>query len=196
MKYLYITLILFLLPFVANAQGTHVIEATNYTFSPENLTGVEVGDTIRWQWIEGSHTTTSTNIPAGSESWDSPLTTSNTEYVYVVEVAGNYEYICLPHQALGMTGSFVVNQATSVKATIEKFKVYPNPFTDFIMVENGTDLKIKQHRVLDLLGKELYSTRTENQTNMMDLSVLDPGIYLLELKLENGDYRIERIIKK
>ena len=49
------------------------IDASNYIFTPDTLLDVYVGDTIRWVWIEGSHTTTSKTIPDGAVSWDSPL---------------------------------------------------------------------------------------------------------------------------
>ncbi|MGE5457176.1 MAG: plastocyanin/azurin family copper-binding protein, partial [Methanococcaceae archaeon] len=74
----------------------HVVNVQNYAFVPANL-NVQVGDTIRWVWINGSHTTTSTTIPVGAPAWDEPINSSNTFYEYRVSVVGVYNYLCTPH---------------------------------------------------------------------------------------------------
>lgn len=74
----------------------HVVNVQNYSFVPANL-NVQVGDTIRWVWINGTHTTTSTTIPFGAPAWDEPITSSNTFYEYRVNVVGVYSYLCTPH---------------------------------------------------------------------------------------------------
>lgn len=76
----------------------HVVNVQNYSFVPANL-NVQVGDTIRWVWINGTHTTTSTTIPFGAPAWDEPITSSNTFYEYRVNVAGVYNYLCTPHSS-------------------------------------------------------------------------------------------------
>ena len=102
--------------FTAKVEGvTHVITVENFQFSPKNFT-VNVGDTIRWQRDDStgsiSHTTTSDVIPAGAASWDSPISQNNPSYTYVVTVAGTYNYVCTPHAAMGMVGSFVASPAS------------------------------------------------------------------------------------
>ncbi|MFZ4523526.1 MAG: T9SS type A sorting domain-containing protein [Bacteroidales bacterium] len=84
----------------------HVVSVGNFFFSPVNL-NVTVGDTIRWVWSAGTHTTTSTPgaIPAGASSWDALITSTITSFEYKVTVAGSYAYVCTPH-APGMAGTF------------------------------------------------------------------------------------------
>lgn len=77
----------------------HVVNVQNYAFVPANLT-VQVGDTIRWVWINGSHTTTSTTIPAGALAWDEPINSTNTFYEYRVTTTGVYNYLCTPHSSI------------------------------------------------------------------------------------------------
>lgn len=93
---------------------THTVMVGNYYFNPSSL-NVEVGDIVKWEWVEGSHTTTSTSVPAGAASWDSPLNSGNQTYSYTVTSAGNYDYHCTPHAGMGMVGSFV---ATAAAATL------------------------------------------------------------------------------
>lgn len=91
----------------------HTVNVQNYSFVPANL-NVQVGDTIRWVWVNGSHTTTSTTIPGSAPSWDEPINSSNTSYEYRVTVAGVYNYLCTPHSS-SQIGSFT---ATAPAATL------------------------------------------------------------------------------
>lgn len=101
------------------AQATKwVVNVQNFSFSPSALPNVLVGDTIRWVWIGGIHTTTSTTIPAGAASWDHPITSSNTFYEYPVTIEGNYNYKCTPHQSMGMVGSFTATIVTPTLVSI------------------------------------------------------------------------------
>lgn len=84
---------------------THTVQVGNYYFNPSTL-NVEVGDIVKWVWVNGSHTTTSSSIPAGAASWDSPINSGNQTYSYTVTVAGTYNYVCTPHAAMGQTGTF------------------------------------------------------------------------------------------
>jgi plastocyanin len=95
-----------------------IVNVQNFSFSPDNLPNVIVGDTIRWNWINGSHTTTSTTIPGGAASWDHPLNSSSTFFEYHVTIAGTYNYKCTPHQAMGMVGSFIATAPTPVLVSI------------------------------------------------------------------------------
>jgi len=58
-----ITIILFfalVFLFGVSANATkHIIQSRGITFSPDTLTGVQIGDTIRWEWASNSHMTTS-----------------------------------------------------------------------------------------------------------------------------------------
>jgi len=83
----------------------HVVLVGNYFFNPSAV-NVSVGDTVRWIWSAGSHTTTSGTIPGGAASWDELITSSSTVYEYKITVAGTYNYVCTPHAGMGMTGTF------------------------------------------------------------------------------------------
>jgi plastocyanin len=99
---------------VSSAFATkHIINVQNYSFSPSSITNVIVGDTMRWVWVSGSHTTTSTTIPGSAATWDEPINSGNTSYEYKVTVAGSYNYKCTPHASMGMVGSFVATAQTA-----------------------------------------------------------------------------------
>lgn len=111
MKSCLATAVLFL--FLQHAQATvHTVNASGTSFNPNSL-NVFVGDTIRWAHVSGSHTTTSTTIPAGAATWNSPLNVSNPTFEYHVTVAGVYNYKCIPHESFGMIGSFTATHDCS-----------------------------------------------------------------------------------
>ena len=83
----------------------HVVLVGNFFFNPSALS-VSVGDTVRWVWSSGSHTTTSGVIPGGATNWDELITSSNTSFEYPVTVSGTYNYVCTPHVAMGMVATF------------------------------------------------------------------------------------------
>ncbi len=100
-----LTLILALFTQVTGYALKHNVNVGNYYFNPSSL-NVTVGDTVRWVWVNGSHTTTSSTIPGAAASWDESINNSNTSYEYKVTVAGTYNYVCTPHAGMGQVGSF------------------------------------------------------------------------------------------
>jgi plastocyanin len=84
-------------------------------FDPAELT-IKVGDTVRWvneceEGVSCVHSAQAypNKIPAGAEAFDSTLLTAQGQtYEYTFTVAGEYEYFCLPHEALGMKGKVIV----------------------------------------------------------------------------------------
>ncbi|MEI7801668.1 MAG: hypothetical protein WCI97_03375, partial [Bacteroidota bacterium] len=71
---------------------------------------MNLGDTVKWVWVSGTHTTTSTSIPAGATAWDHNMSSSSTSFIYVPNVSGTYNYHCSIHTT--MLGSFVVGCPT------------------------------------------------------------------------------------
>jgi len=104
--------ILYCLTFSPALKATKwIVNVQNFIFNPDNLPLVQLGDTIRWQWGGGSHTTTTTapNIPTGATVWNSAINSTVQFYEYIPSVAGNYYYWCQPHQGMGMDATFTVS---------------------------------------------------------------------------------------
>ena len=97
--------ILFLAGVAASATKTvQVGPGGSLSFSPATVT-VNVGDTVEWQWVTGTHTTTRTQ---GPESWDSGIASAPNAFSHTFTQAGTFPYVCSIHVALGMTVSQVV----------------------------------------------------------------------------------------
>jgi plastocyanin len=88
-----------------------VVSVEDFQFNPSALPNVNLGDTIRWEWVNGTHTTTSTTIPAAAVPWDNPIDATHLSFEYVPNVAGTYNYHCM-HHPTQMIASFVVTDNT------------------------------------------------------------------------------------
>ncbi|HMQ70468.1 MAG TPA: T9SS type A sorting domain-containing protein [Ignavibacteria bacterium] len=120
-NYVIILFSVFLLNSVSMAT-THVVTVSSFQFTPNTLS-VTVGDTVKWQWVDGSHTTTSVTIPNGATPWNSPMTSSNQTFSYAVTVAGTYNYQCTPHSSI-MMGNFTASAGGGNTLLTENFD-YP-----------------------------------------------------------------------
>ncbi|HOI32169.1 MAG TPA: T9SS type A sorting domain-containing protein, partial [Bacteroidales bacterium] len=67
--------------------------------------------------------------------------------------------------------------------------LYPNPVMDYLTVRS--DEKINTVSVYDLSGKLIIST----ETNVVDLSLLKQGFYLVQIKTITGKLFTEKIIR-
>jgi plastocyanin len=97
----------------------HAIEANDeFKFVPAELT-IKVGDTVLWKFVGTMpHSVTfdpskaadaeHVKLPAGVAPFDSGILNAGAEYEHTFDVAGDYEYICIPHEALGMLGKITV----------------------------------------------------------------------------------------
>jgi plastocyanin len=97
------------------------------SFSPEEFT-VKVGDALEWKSSGGgAHTVTAygDSLPDGAEFFASGgarseqdarddlsggLLTEGETYSVTFSEPGTYEYFCIPHEQVGMTGTIIVEE--------------------------------------------------------------------------------------
>src|SRR5581483_182796 len=98
MNKIYTFAFLLFFSFSANAK-TWLISVSDYQFNPAT-TNATVGDTIRFHWLNGTHTTTcgsalpGTMLPAGATEWDEYMDVTDTSFSYPITVAGDYLFGC------------------------------------------------------------------------------------------------------
>ena len=95
-------------------------DAGNKMVYSEELTRVEVGETITWVPTSKGH-----NVEwiAGPDGAELPKKSKNGKEVSMTfEVPGIYYYLCTPHKGMGMIGLVVVGNDTSNKDAIAKAK--------------------------------------------------------------------------
>jgi plastocyanin len=83
-----------------------VVLATSNVFTPQAVT-VAPGATVRCVGSAGTHTVTPTN--AGQPgAWASANLPVGTVFEHTFGTTGTFPYVCVPHQAAGMTGTVTV----------------------------------------------------------------------------------------
>ena len=155
-----------------------------YSFIPASLT-MHPGDTIIWAWGNGSHTTTSTNIPPGAASWNSNINTTTTSFMYVATVPGTYNYQCSFQVAMGMTGSFTVTSPSGIP-TVSKtsnFTAYPNPASESLHIIFQNSSRSVLISLTDMNGKEVLRQKSGpiSETEL-DLTDIPDGTYILHVE--------------
>ena len=164
------------------AQATkHIVTVQNFSFSPSSFSAT-VGDTVEWQWVSGTHTTTSLTIPGGAASWNNNITSSSTKFDYVITTAGTYNYWCAIHTT-SMEGSF--NVTTTAVPYVESFtslaSVYPNPASKQINFHMNTCAPSNVLTVIDLQGRVVMKRTLVDVDNSIDVSEWTKGIYFYQL---------------
>lgn len=91
------------------------------------------------------------------------------------------------------------NEVVSTEEVVlkENITVYPNPFTNFISIENNSEIAVDRISIMNILGqniKTIYPIElTNNEINVADL---EDGMYLLILHFENGEVVSRKVLKE
>ena len=176
---------------------TKIINVSNFAFTPQNE-NAETGDTIKWVWVSGFHTTTSSNIPTGAAAWDALIDPSNLTFIYVPQMTGTYNYVCTPHASMGMVGTLTITPKTGIKeisGTAESFKLsqnYPNPFNPATQIRFSIPASgFVNMSVFDFSGRkvaELVNGTKPSGEYVVDFNAsgLSSGVYFY--RLTAGDF--------
>ncbi|MEP6596586.1 MAG: T9SS type A sorting domain-containing protein [Ginsengibacter sp.] len=108
---------------------TFTVNVANFQFSVTDIPNVVVGDVIKWVWVSGTHTTTSTAVPAGAGTWDAGISAGSSSFQYTVTIPGTYSYMCSIHP--------------SMTATFTASNVVPVRFSDFNIVNENNKAVLK-----------------------------------------------------
>jgi plastocyanin len=101
----------------ASAMDWTVDVTPDFAFAPKDQT-IQVGDTVKWTFTDGGHTTTAR--PDQPDSWNSGLKEEGQTFEKTFTTPGRYQYICKPHRDF-MRGTIVVG-TDKVKKTVGKVK--------------------------------------------------------------------------
>lgn len=99
----------------------HKVDIVGFTFRPAQIV-IAQGDTVVFtNTSTGRHTVTddpslvanpaSVVLPEGAEAFHSGTMAPGATFTHDFTVAGSYQYVCLPHERMGMKGQIVVAPA-------------------------------------------------------------------------------------
>ena len=194
-----LSLVLLMISFKMQAT-TIIVQVADFSFTPANFM-VNVGDTVKWQWVSGSHTTTSNGVPTGAFTWNASISAATPTFSYPVTQIGFYLFHCVPH-ASQMTGTFQAQIGTGVQTInpfANTFSVLTNPVKDHFTINlNLIAASNVRLSLYDLMGKEISVLANENMpsgnytpTYYMD-EKLQKGYYFLVAKI--GDLSVTKKI--
>jgi plastocyanin len=188
MKKIVLAFIVLAVTFSSQLSATvHIVNQQGTTFSPADFT-VIVGDTVRFQWNNGSHNTVSTDVPAGAAIWNSPLNSGNQSFEYEVTVAGSYAFVCTFHT--GQDGVFTAEAPNSVQ-NVQRAAIEMNVRTSangnltvHVMNASGDQATVT---MLDITGREVATLHQGVISNddfviRQDISSFQRGIYFVRFQ--------------
>lgn len=76
----------------------------------------------------------------------------------------------------------------------DTFRFYPNPTQDFLYLQSAQNFN--HISVFDITGKMVLQKRLDGNQTSVDLSDLKSGIYLAQVRQENGEVKQIKVIKK
>ena len=202
--YLKVTLLILAVTLSTTAMAKrHIITASGISFTPASILTVEVGDTMVWVWGSGVHTTTSGVIPAEAISWDAPLTSTSTVFIYPVTIPGNYNYVCTFHAAMGMVGSFTARAPSAIpdpSAGTPAINVYPNPFSGTLYYNfDSKGQNFSRLEIYNVTGAKVFEQSEglhEGIATKVDLGSLNSGIYFLKFIDSENHSWVRRVSKE
>jgi len=175
-------------------QSNYSIVATGNNWFPDTLT-IEVGDSVTFtNNNQGLHNINGTTVtyPSNPESFGMLASSQNWIYGHRFNTPGNYSYRCDVHSSM-MTGSIKVNPPAGITENINSFGLYPNPVEDLLTLK----VPYSNYEIIvsDMLGNEILK-REMNEENVLDLSKLNSGPYLISVYLNGTVTDTQRFVKK
>ncbi len=167
-----------LLNLCLNAQTVHTIQVSSFSFAPNNIPNVSIGDTIRFVKVSGTHTAHSTNVPQGAN----PFAFQNATGDYIPLVAGTYQYQCNIHTS--MQGSFTVSTSSKQKVSNSNIQLYPTVTSDFVNIKSEN--KIISVQIHSILGVKVLNKDIQSNQTVLNLIDLESGCYFITINTIEG----------
>ena len=90
--------------------------------------------------------------------------------------------------------SFIMEPAGIDQVETDKFKIYPNPFSESFKIENNT-WSCFEFEIINVTGNVIYKSGGLSKTFETNLSFLDKGLYLLRLTDPDKLTYVRKILK-
>ena len=88
---------------------------------------------------------------------------------------------------------FISLLASSPETPNEEIILFPNPVSKYLSIDGLNSIEIKQVRIYDLSGKEIYTHSSIQR--LIPIENLSPGIYLLNIEKRDGSTKVFKFQK-
>lgn len=85
----------------------------------------------------------------------------------------DYLYSFLP---INKSRSFSINESTNF--TSDKFKIYPNPTSGDLQISSSIETEFT-YKIVTIQGKVMLDSSTRNDKSVVETSIFDPGLYII-----------------
>jgi len=121
-----------------------------------------------------------------------------------VNTPGTYTYVCLPHAAMGMDGSFTASPGSGVGILSPpkaggKLSVSPNPVLNDCKISFASQKAGSgEIRIFDMIGNAVMNRAIDivsgKNTLSLSLSALNSGVYQLQILDSSGHVATQKLI--
>ncbi|MDH6251435.1 hypothetical protein M2347_001162 [Chryseobacterium sp. H1D6B] len=122
--------------------------------------------------------------------WSSDVSSSGGKFLYVGTTVVNASSGASRGQGSSVRCIKDVTSLSTSEIKLNNVGVYPNPTNGILYIK--TDSAVESVNVINMIGQKINVQFSNNQINMQDLP---NGIYIVELKLKNGQPFSKKIIK-
>lgn len=162
-------------------------------YSP-NVVLANVGDTIIWGGDFSFHPLESTTVPSGANTFN---VTSGTSFIYVLSVAGDYNFHCSVHLFTGQVKATASSTETSNIDPQSEILIYPTGVHNFLKINMPSSGKSHVADIKNIVGQTvLYMDLSNGSINTLDFSGLYNGIYFVAIRNEMDIVKVVRVVKE
>ncbi len=90
----------------------------------------------------------------------------------------------------------IITALDDKRILIGNMKIYPNPFSDFLNIDNDDKSEPYKAKISDILGRVQHTSPLYSDNNKIDLSKLKSGLYLLILEDSKGRRLQFKLVKE
>ncbi|HRP02289.1 MAG TPA: T9SS type A sorting domain-containing protein [Candidatus Kapabacteria bacterium] len=94
----------------------------------------------------------------------------------------------------GQSETFVITTLNSIDTEELKnlgISIYPNPIIDYLNIVNKSDFIFSKIKIFDLAGKLIFQNLINAESDKIDLTTLENGIYIIELSSNNKNLKVK-----
>jgi hypothetical protein len=135
-------------------------------------------DSMYWIWGDGTKT---------------KYTTQGANVQHTYSNLGSY-FVCLrTYNSCGIGDSCFNLNLTAIDNIINsQIEIYPNPADDYFIINNTSSLAGKYY-LFDKTGRIIKTGNCNNNKTTVDIKNMNTGIYMLQIKLENGQVGYRKV---